>query len=154
MWSFNYPYFAVCRILSIFRCVSITPFGNPVVPLEHWIAAVIFKSLTSGSWKLRDLSRTKLINGVCLCDNGNPKVTISFRNPTWCEISSTLFSAPSEQNIMRGLDILTAWRSSPANSRVTVHDFHDYRHLLHETWKNIMVYIKKKGWSEGKHIFS
>ena len=116
--SVTYPHLEVLRTDSMFSCVSTTPFGIPVVPLEHIIAAVWSLSFTSSGWKQDDLCCRKLTKGVCLCENGNPKVTISFTNPTSRATWSMCFCTLSEQNIMCGLDILTLCSSSPADITV------------------------------------
>jgi hypothetical protein len=92
----------------MFLCVSITPFDNPVVPLEHKIAAIRSLQSPSKGWKLLDLFHKILLKGMCLSDTGDPNTTMSFRNPTEHKILSIFSRGCSEQNIICGFDMSMA----------------------------------------------
>lgn len=104
----NTSYLITLNIYKMFLCVSITPFDNPVVPLEHKMAAARSLQSPSKGWKLVDLFHKILLKVMCLSDTGDPNTTISFRNPTEHKILSIFSRGCSEQNIIFGFDMSMA----------------------------------------------
>ena len=102
--------------LIILLCVSITPLGKPVVPLEHSITATSSCGSASIGSKLFDLSERVAENGMCLWLSALPNTIIPLTQLCCLATSSIRCKAISEQNMSFGFEILRAWCNSPGNT--------------------------------------
>lgn len=93
-----------------FLSVNITPFGNPVVPLEHEITATWSLTFTEQAWKLLSMImfdvRLLILGNLLFVDSVN---IISFGNQNNWGIILYIFFAPNiDIKMYFGLDIFNA----------------------------------------------